>query len=112
MVLMVLKKTTETQRRRDAEITEKDDSRLRCCPFRLFRLFRPFRLFIPNLTTLLKLTNRLASSQHSANFLIEGVSCGLDKESARIGHTMVYFLFGHWIERSQMTPYLKKLTAF
>ena len=52
------------------------------------------------------------SNRHYPNFLIEGVSCDLDKESARIGHTMVYFLFGHWIERSQMTPYLKKLTAF
>ena len=38
---------------RDAEITEKDDSRLRCFPFRLFRLFR---LFIPKLSTFPKLT--------------------------------------------------------
>ncbi len=66
-------------------MTEKDDSRLRCCPF---RLFRPSRLFIPKLSTLLKLSklpNKLASSQHDPNFLLEGVRCGLDKEIALDG---------------------------
>jgi len=71
---MVLKKTTETQRRRDAEITEKDDSRLRCC---LFRLFRPFRLFIPKLTTLLKLTkfpnNKAPTALHDQFVVKRGI---------------------------------------
>ena len=43
------------------------------------------------------------------NFLSEGVRCGLDKEKERMGHTIAYFPFALWIERSQMTPYHKKL---
>ena len=69
---MVLKKTTETQRRRDAEITEKDDSRLRCCPF---RLFRPFRLFIPKLSTFPKLIKFPNTPLHPAlpQFVVRAV---------------------------------------
>ena len=43
------------------------------------------------------------------NFLSEGVRCGLDKEKERMGHTIAYFPFALWIERSQMAPYRKKL---
>ena len=43
------------------------------------------------------------------NLMSEGVSCGLDKEKARMGYTCAYFPFGLWIERSQMTPYHIKL---
>ena len=74
----VLKKTTETQRRRDAEITEiteiteKDDSRLRCCPF---RLFRPFVLFV---SLSLSSLNSLNSLNSLINFLpvsTQPISC-------------------------------------
>ena len=60
--------------------------------FREIREFREFRealpTFIPKLPTLIKLPklpNKLASSQQSANFLSEGVRCGLDKEIALDG---------------------------
>ena len=43
------------------------------------------------------------------NFLIEGVSCGLDKEIALDGTYLKYFPFRAMIERSQITPYHKKL---
>ena len=43
------------------------------------------------------------------NFLSEGVRCGLDKEIAPDGTYLAYFPFGAMIERSQMTPYHKKL---
>ena len=52
------------------------------------------------------------SSQHSANFLSEGVRCGLDKEIALDGTYLKYFPFRAMIERSQMTPYHKKLILF
>ena len=39
----------------------------------------------------------------------EGVRCGLDKEIAPDGTYLTYFPFGAMIERSQMTPYHKKL---
>ena len=42
-------------------------------------------------------------------FLSEGVSCGLDKEIALDGTYLKYFPFRAMIERSQMTPYHKKL---
>ena len=67
---------------------------------------------ILKLTTLLKLIKfpyKPASSQHSANFLSKGVSCGLDKEIALDGTYSRYFPFRAMIERSQMTPYHKKL---
>jgi hypothetical protein len=41
--------------------------------------------------------------------LSEGVRCGLDKEIAPDRTYLAYFLFGAMIERSQMTPYHKKL---
>ena len=44
------------------------------------------------------------------NFLSEGVRCGLDKEIAPDRTYLEYFLFGAMIERSQMTPYHKKLS--
>ena len=43
-----------------------------------------------------------------ANFLSEGVRCGLDMKIARMGSTKAYIPFGLLIERSQMTPYHKK----
>ena len=46
---------------------------------------------------------------HTPNFLSEGVRCDLDMKIARMGHTFTYFPFGLLIERSQMTPYHKKL---
>ena len=45
----------------------------------------------------------------SANFLSEGVRCGLDKEIALDGTYLKYFPFRAMIERSQMAPYHKKL---
>ena len=51
----------------------------------------------------------LSGKRHALNFLSEGVRCGLDKEKERMGHTIAYFPFALWIERSQMTPYHKKL---
>ena len=45
----------------------------------------------------------------SPNFLSEGVRCGLDKEIALDGTYLKYFPFRAMIERSQMTPYHKKL---
>ena len=52
---------------------------------------------------------RDSTMQYSPNFLSEGVRCGLDKEKERMGHTIAYFPFALWIERSQMAPYHKKL---
>ena len=84
--------------------------------FREFREFREVRealpTFIPKLPTLItlsKLPNKLVPSQQSANFLSEGVRCGLDKEIALDGTYLKYFPFRAMIERSQMTPYHKKL---
>ena len=51
----------------------------------------------------------LASKVREPNFLSEGVSCGLDKEIALDGTYLKYFPFRAMIERSQMTPYHKKL---
>ena len=43
------------------------------------------------------------------NFLLEGVKFSLDKEIAPDGSYLTYVPFGAMIERSQMTPYHKKL---
>ena len=105
--------------------------RLRGAVDREFREFREFRevrealpTFIPKLSTfpkLIKFPNKTppqsARSQFVVivaplsrpNFLSEGVSCGLDKEIALDGTYLKYFPFRAMIERSQMTPYHKKL---
>ena len=67
--------------------------------FVLFVSFVSFVSFVPKLPKLSKLIklpkfpNKPASSQHSANFLSEGVSCGLDKEIALDGTYSKYFPF-------------------
>ena len=54
----------------------------------------------------------LRRTSHWWHFLLEGVRCGLDKEKERMGCTVAYCPFALWIERSQMTPYHKKLIFF
>ena len=51
-------------------------------------------------------------SCYSLIFLSEVVRCGLDKEIALDGTYLKYFPFRAMIERSQMTPYHKKLEVF
>ena len=53
--------------------------------------------------------NHHPTHPHFPNFLLEGVSCGLDKEKERMGCTKAYYPFALWIERSQMASYHKKL---
>ena len=55
--------------------------------------------------------NTNLSQAPQPNFLSEGVRLGLDKEIAPDGTYLAYFPFGAMIERSQMTPYHKKLTV-
>ena len=92
-----------------------EDRRAQNSEFKDIREFREIRealpTFIPKFFTLLKLIkfpNRLPTNRHSANFLLEGVRCGLDKEIALDGTYLKYFPFRAMIERSQMTPYHKK----
>ena len=68
-----------------------------------------FTTKLSTLTKLIKYLNKHASNQQPANFLSEGVRCGLDKEIALDGTYLKYFPFRAMIERSQMTPYHKKL---
>ena len=60
----------------------------------LENLRRALPTFIPNLTTLLKLTNIPPSSQQSANFLSEGVRLGLSQKNPPRDSTKKYSPWG------------------
>ena len=67
---------------------------------------------LSSLSSLLSLSSLFPLSPfrpYEIDFLSEGVRCGLDMKIARMGSTLTYVPFWLLIERSQMTPYHKKL---